>query len=109
MTEDVRTGGMSAGPVERAVYVAPGKGQGRFFDRSGCGAEAGDRATTSRKAEASFGNRSCARVRRSIPSLSRSLCFEVRSRRRWPTGIEEIASDSGPLTSCHSASLGASS
>jgi hypothetical protein len=38
--------------------------------------------------------------------LSRSLCFEVRSRRWWHTGIEEIASDSGPLTSCHSASLG---
>ena len=31
------------------------------------------------------------------PSLSRSPCFEVRSRRRWPTGIEEIASDSGPV------------
>jgi hypothetical protein len=39
--------------------------------------------------------------------LGRSRYSEVRSHRRWPTGIEEIASDSGPLTSCHSASLGA--
>jgi hypothetical protein len=33
--------------------------------------------------------------------LSRSISFEVRSRRRWPKGIEEIVSDFGPFTSCH--------
>jgi hypothetical protein len=57
-------------------------------------------------AQASFGNRSCPGVRRSIPTLSRSISFEVRGRRRWPTGIEEIVCDSGPFNCCHSASLG---
>ena len=55
------------------------------------------------KAETSFANRSSTRVRRLIPSLSRSIRFEVHSCHRWPTGSKQISSDSSRFASCHSA------
>jgi hypothetical protein len=39
--------------------------------------------------------------------LSRSISFEVRSRSRWSSGIEEIVSDFGPFLPAISAGLGA--